>query len=98
MARKRPDNKKWRSRPSRRKPRRNRTKKPCQVRKNNSKPSRPTKPSRQKRKKINGKKNDSIPSLSLDAQVTEEVLDARIIHNFLSERYHELICDIIFNS
>jgi hypothetical protein len=85
MARKRLDSKKWQSRQSRRKLA-NRNKKPCKLRKNNSKPSRPTKPSRQKRKKIDIKKKSSIPLFSLETQLTEEVFDARMTHNFLSER------------
>ena len=55
MARKRSDNKKWQSRPSRKKPQKNRNTKPSKIRKNNLKLSRPTKPSRQRRKKNNTK-------------------------------------------
>jgi len=90
MARKRRDNKKWRSRPSRKKSR-NRNKKPSQVRKNNSKLSRSTKPSRERRKVINSNKGCSVLSTILDLNINEEVLDARIIHDFLSERYAELM-------
>jgi hypothetical protein len=97
MARKRRDNKRWRSRPSRKSSRRKKScnQKPCQVRKNNSKISRSTKPSRQRRKKIVQEKDLSSPSVSLDTTITEEIFDARIVHNFLSERYEGFICNIL---
>jgi len=95
MARKRPDNKKWQSRSSRKKPRKNRTTKPCKIRKNNSKPSRPTKPSRKRRKKVDREKNCAIATINLEENLTEEVFDAQIIHNFLSERYVELMCNLV---
>ncbi len=90
MAPKRPDNKKWRSRLSRKK-RPNRNKKPCKVRKNNRKASHPTKPSQQRRKAIHRTKTSSVPSLSLEINLTEEIFDTRVIHNFLTERYNEVI-------
>ncbi len=94
MARKRLENKKWRSRPSRKKSR-NRNKKPCKIRKNNSKLSCPTKLSQQRRKVIDRNKNCSIPSVSLETKLTEEMLDARITHNFLSERYDKLMTEVV---
>ncbi|CAF1472126.1 unnamed protein product, partial [Adineta steineri] len=71
MSRKRPDNKKWRSRPSWRKPKTNRNTKPPSIRKNNSKRS-PQKP-----KKINLNKSNSVLLMSREEQVTEETFDAR---------------------
>ncbi|CAF1425719.1 unnamed protein product [Adineta steineri] len=90
MARKRKDNKKWRSGPSRKKSYRKKkaTQKPSQICRSNSKPNRPTKPSQQNRRKINKKKKHSFdPSISLETQSTEQIFDTRIIHDFLSERY-----------
>ncbi|CAF4339043.1 unnamed protein product [Adineta steineri] len=89
MARKRKDNKKWRARSSRQKSHRKKksTQKPCHIRKNNFKASRSTKPSQQRSTKIDKKINSSAPSISLETQLTEEVFDTRIIHNFLSKRY-----------
>ncbi len=52
------------------------------------------KPSQQRRKVNHHKKNRSAPSLSLETTLTEEVFDARITHNFLSERYDKLMCGI----
>lgn len=86
MARKRKDNEKWRSRPSRKKKRKNRNSKPSKLVKNNSKLSKSTKPSRQKRKQ-NSKKDELIPNVSLEERLNEEVLDATITHSLLSERY-----------
>ncbi len=90
MARKRPENKKWRSRPSRKKLA-NRNRKPCKVRKNNTKASNPKKPS-QRRTKVNHRiKTSSVPLISLETNLTEEIFDTRVIHNFLTERYNEVI-------
>ena len=99
MARKRPDNKKWKSRPSRKKSHRKKkiTQKPCQIRINNSKLSRSTKPSQQRRRKILQKKNNSITELSLEEKTTEEMFDARIIHHFLSERYVDFLSHVVLN-
>ncbi|CAF1648403.1 unnamed protein product [Rotaria magnacalcarata] len=87
MARKRPENKKWKSRPSRRKPQKNRNTKPSRICKNNSKLSPSTKTSRQRRKKIKYENDDSVSVLTIDTEVTEESFDAQIIHDFLSEKY-----------
>ncbi|CAF3206684.1 unnamed protein product [Rotaria sp. Silwood2] len=87
MARKRSDNKKWKSRPSRKKIQANRNRKPCKIRKNNSKPSRPTKPSQQRRKVENHKNRSCTVSPTFEVQSNIETFDARIVHNFLSERY-----------
>ncbi|CAF1148408.1 unnamed protein product [Adineta ricciae] len=88
MSRKRKDNQKWRSRPSRKKSHRkkNINHKPSRIRKNNAKRSHSKKPLEQTRKKIS-KVNFSVVPLDLDASTTEDVLDSRIIHNFLTERY-----------
>lgn len=90
MARKRTDNKKWMSRSSRKKSRKkkNRLTKQCRIRKNNTKPSRSTKPSQQQRKKSNKQKDREVPTVNLEEHVTEEILDARIVHDFLTERYN----------
>ncbi|CAF3768088.1 unnamed protein product [Rotaria sp. Silwood1] len=87
MARKRHDNKKWKSRPSRKKIQANRNRKPCKIRKNNSKPSRPTKPSQQRRKIENHKSRSCTVSPTFEVESNIEAFDARIVHNFLSERY-----------
>ncbi|CAF1405176.1 unnamed protein product [Adineta steineri] len=95
MARKRKDNKKWRSRPSRKKSHRKKkaTQKPSQICRSNSKPNRPTKPSQQNRRKINKKKkHSSDPSISLETQSTEQIFDTRIIHDFLSESENKPFC------
>jgi hypothetical protein len=72
MARKRLDNTKWQSRPSRKK-RANLNKKPSKIRKNNSKPS------QQRRKVKNLRKNCSVPSITLETNLNEEVLDTPIV-------------------
>jgi hypothetical protein len=69
MARKRRDDKKWRSRPSRKKVCRNRNTKPCKIRKNNTKLSKPTKPSRQRKQKIDETKDAVMPVVRLDEQL-----------------------------
>ncbi len=96
MARKKAENKKWLSRPSREK-RPNRNKKPSKIQKNNLKLSNSAKPSRQNRKKSVIEKNHSVPLISLEEKVAEEIIDARIVHNFLSERFEKFIYDINLN-
>lgn len=86
MARKRSDNKKWKSRPSRRKPLKNRHTKPSSIRRNNSKLSRSTKPSRQRGKRPKCNKDHSIRVLRTDKEENEETFHTQIIHDFLSER------------
>jgi len=90
MARKKPENKKWQSRPSRKK-RPNRNKKPSKIQKNNSKLSNSAKPSRQNRKKSVVEKNHSVPLINLEEKIDEEIIDARIVHNFLSEKFEKFI-------
>ncbi|CAF4046824.1 unnamed protein product, partial [Rotaria sordida] len=86
MARKRSDNKKWKSRPSQKKTQANRNRKSSKIRKNNAKLSSATKPSRQKRKAKSSQEVSSISLVHLNENITEEVFDTQI-HNFLSERY-----------
>jgi hypothetical protein len=89
MARKRKDNKKWKSRPSRRKSHRkkNINQKPSKIHKNNSRLSNPNKPSRQKRKKRPYTTENMNDVLTFESACNEELLDGRLIHNFLTERY-----------
>ncbi len=90
MARKRSDNKKWMSRPSRKKLARNHNKNPCQIRKNNSKlPS-------NRRKKIHNKKVCSTENINLEINEPEEILNATITHDFLTERYNKIVSKTIF--
>ncbi len=86
MARKRSDNKKWKSRPSRRKAQKNRHTKPSSIRRNNSKLSRSTKPSRQRRKICKHNKYDPIVPLNIDTEPAEQIFDTQIVHDFLTER------------
>ena len=88
MARKRTSNKKWMSRPSRKKWRKkkNRLTKPCRIRKNNLKHSSPTKPSRQRKKRMKVLEGSPVPIIDLEEHSAEEVLDARVVHDFLTER------------
>jgi hypothetical protein len=87
MARKRPDNKKWRSRPSRKKVRRNRNTKPCKIRKKQLRLSKPTKLSQEKRSKVTQITTEPVSIVQLEEQVAEEVLDAKITHDLLADRY-----------
>ncbi|CAF4396013.1 unnamed protein product, partial [Rotaria magnacalcarata] len=86
MARKRSDNKKRKSRPSQ-KNKKNRNSKPSKVRKNNLKASSPSKPSRQRRKTLKHTTDDGNVLPSLETYSNEEILDATILHTFLSDRY-----------
>ncbi|CAM2727444.1 unnamed protein product [Rotaria socialis] len=86
MARKRSDNKKRKSRPSQ-KNKKNRNSKPSKVRKNNLKASSPSKPSRKRRKTLKHTTDDGNVLPSLETYSNEEILDATILHTFLSDRY-----------
>lgn len=89
MARKRSDNKKWMSRPSRKNRRKSNKSKPCQIRINNSKLN------SNKRKKNCDKEKCFIPRVSLEREQVDETSNALMMHNYLSERYIRIMLHII---
>ena len=90
MARKRSDNKKWMSRPSRKnRTTTNNNTKPCQIRRNNSKLT------SNRRKKIDDKEKCSIPRVNLETEQVDETSNALMTHNYLSERYIRIMLHII---
>ncbi|CAF4849785.1 unnamed protein product [Rotaria socialis] len=84
MARKKSDNKKWKTRPSRKKSS-NRNKKPSKIRKNNCKRS----GTKNRLKNVKEDLNSVITNDRLIEEylLTEEIFDTRIVHDFLTERY-----------
>lgn len=85
MARKRCDNKKWKSRPSRKKSK-NRRKKPCYIRRNNAKAH----GSRKEKVHFEEKR---LASIDLHTDSPEDLVATRIVQDFLSDRSEDCVYD-----